>query len=210
MGTDPTVGRPVIWFYRNPAQNCDFTFHERYATDTMTPSKHSETLAELLDQAGTCCGRAGVSVAPTVDATPDAISSRGFQQPTSTAARGTVDPRCPLLVDVRTQSEWDAGHASCAHRLEIHEDQQGEIILELSKLAQDDKSYPVHIYCRSGNRAQDAKQVLEKDGWTNIIVEGQTDGWSVDSAAIQAVCTCERNGEPTSNAGAAWHCPVLA
>merc|ERR1712232_535939 len=175
MGTDPTVGRPVIWFYRNPAQNCDFTFHERYATDTMTPSKHSETLAELLDQAGTCCGRAGVSVAPTVDATPDAISSRGFQQPTSTAARGTVDPRCPLLVDVRTQSEWDAGHASCAHRLEIHEDQQGEIILEL------------------GNRAQDAKQVLEKDGWTNIIVEGQTDGWSVDSAAIQAVCTCERS-----------------
>ena len=59
--------------------------------------------------------------------------------------------RCPIMVDVRAQSEWDAGHVSCATRIPVQDDasRTGEVLT----LAGGDSSHPVVVYCYSGARA---------------------------------------------------------
>ena len=68
-----------------------------------------------------------------------------------------------IIIDVRTQEEWDNGYIEDA----IH--------IPLSILSEDIdkfvKSYDEEIllYCRSGNRSGKAKEILEKLGYFNAI-----------------------------------------
>jgi phage shock protein E len=67
-----------------------------------------------------------------------------------------------LLVDVRTQAEYDQGHLEGA--LLIPHDQMAMRAAELG----DDKSRAVVLYCRSGNRSSQAKKALEGLGFTDV------------------------------------------
>jgi phage shock protein E len=67
-----------------------------------------------------------------------------------------------LLVDVRSQAEYDQGHLEGA--LLIPHDQIAARAAELG----DDKSRAVVLYCRTGNRSSQAKKALEGLGFTNI------------------------------------------
>jgi rhodanese-related sulfurtransferase len=65
-----------------------------------------------------------------------------------------------VLVDVREQSEWDAGHLA------------GAKLLPLSQLEADPKprlelpkDRPIYIYCRSGRRSQIAERILRQQGY---------------------------------------------
>jgi rhodanese-related sulfurtransferase len=67
-----------------------------------------------------------------------------------------------VLLDVREQSEWDAGHL------------QGAQLLPLSKLKGDDittllkdlpKDKPIYAHCRSGGRCLTAADILIKQGY---------------------------------------------
>ena len=49
------------------------------------------------------------------------------------------------LIDVRTEKEWQAGHAKAAEHFELGR-------LENAELPKVDKSQPVYVYCVSGNR----------------------------------------------------------
>jgi len=68
----------------------------------------------------------------------------------------------PLIVDVRTQEEWDEGHLQSA--VHIPHD---EISDEIAKHAKD-KQRKIVLYCRSGGRAGVALQALKKLGYTNV------------------------------------------
>jgi len=57
---------------------------------------------------------------------------------------GIADRRCPIVIDVRTQLEWDAGHASCAHRLEIQDNPSLEA--KVLALAKGDRTHPLQVY----------------------------------------------------------------
>lgn len=63
------------------------------------------------------------------------------------------------LLDVREQSEWDAGHI------------EGAIHWPLSRLVEgsfpdkDEAARPIVIYCQSGVRSQKALGILKKQGW---------------------------------------------
>ena len=74
--------------------------------------------------------------------------------------------RCPIMVDVRAQSEWDAGHVSCATRIPVQDDasRTGEVLT----LAGGDSSHPVVVYCYSGARAGRAVTVLTNAGFTDV------------------------------------------
>ena len=78
--------------------------------------------------------------------------------------------RCPLVIDVRTQVEWLSQHAPCAYHLPFQTDYK--LMPKLAQLTGGDRSYPVHLYCASGNRAGQAKQILESRGWTNVVNAG--------------------------------------
>lgn len=67
-----------------------------------------------------------------------------------------------LLVDVRSQQEFDQGHLEGA-TLIPHD----QIAARASELGVD-KTRPIVLYCRTGNRSGQAKRALEELGYTNV------------------------------------------
>lgn len=68
----------------------------------------------------------------------------------------------PLLLDVRTQAEFDEGHAKGAIHLPFNEvnDKAADLL--------PNKSQEIKVYCRSGNRAGKAIAALKALGYTNL------------------------------------------
>ncbi len=71
-----------------------------------------------------------------------------------------------LLVDVRTQKEYDAGHLEGA--LLIPYDQIPQRLAEFGE----DKNRSIVVYCRSGKRAGIAEETLRKAGFTHVLNAG--------------------------------------
>ena len=118
---------------------------------------------------------------------PKAIANPTFAPPKN------VNRACPLVVDVRTQFEWDAGHAKCAHRLELQRDPSLEA--QLLVLANGKRNQPVHVYCQVGARGGKARDVLLAKGWTNVINAG---GWAtLHQDKIKALCECNTKSKLT-------------
>ena len=79
-----------------------------------------------------------------------------------------------ILLDVRENSEWEAGHIQGARHVPLG---------ELNDLTTRDfpKDIPIYIYCRSGGRAGVAESILQDLGFTNLknlggIIEWQEEG----------------------------------
>lgn len=68
-----------------------------------------------------------------------------------------------LLLDVRSDREFDAGHLRGAVHLPF--DQVGD---NLDKVG-DDKDRPIVVYCAVGVRAEAAKRALARHGYKNVI-----------------------------------------
>jgi phage shock protein E len=96
--------------------------------------------------------------------------------------------RCPIMVDVRAQSEWDAGHVSCATRIPVQDDasRTGEVLT----LAGGDSSHPVVVYCYSGARAGRAVTVLTNAGFTDVTNGGGFVSPAGNDAILEEMCTC--------------------
>lgn len=69
----------------------------------------------------------------------------------------------PLIIDVRTETEWNNGHIEGAILIPY------ELIGEKIETVVKDKSSRIYIYCRTGRRSQIAKKALEKIGYGNIV-----------------------------------------
>jgi len=178
-----TYMRYIIWFFRDPANKCQWKYHERYSTNDLSTleSKLQETISTLLDISAPCTGHQKSTAA----------KIKTTAAPTTTTKAATTktlpaDGRCPIVVDVRTQAEWDAGHAPCAHRLEIQ--YYNDLEKDLLKIAKGDRTHPVQLYCRSGNRAGKSKSILEHKKWTHVTNAGGWESGQIDS--IKKLCKC--------------------
>lgn len=80
--------------------------------------------------------------------------------PEQTAAASTDSK--PLVIDVRTQAEWDEGHLDIAVHIPL--DQITDRIVEVAP----NKDQKVYLHCRSGGRSGQAKVELEGLGFTNV------------------------------------------
>jgi rhodanese-related sulfurtransferase len=67
------------------------------------------------------------------------------------------------LVDVRTAKEYKSGHIE--HAINIDYFQQGNFKTAFEKL---DKTKPLYLYCRSGNRSSKAAKLLASMGFNEI------------------------------------------
>lgn len=67
-----------------------------------------------------------------------------------------------LLLDVRTPEEFAAGRVKSATNLSLDNIQNG-------KSPQVAKDNPIYLYCRSGNRSAVAKQLLNRQGFSQVI-----------------------------------------
>ena len=74
------------------------------------------------------------------------------------------------LVDVRLDEEWEAAHIPGAKHIPLD---------SLSaRAAEIDRSKPVVLYCRSGDRSGGAADALAASGWDVQSMEGGLEAWA--------------------------------
>lgn len=77
-----------------------------------------------------------------------------------------------ILIDVRTQEEFNTGHVSAAKNIDV---QSANFKGELEKL---DRSLPYYVYCRSGSRSQAAVAAMKNLGFKTIYeLKGGITSW---------------------------------
>ncbi len=73
-----------------------------------------------------------------------------------------AEGKSSMIIDVRTQSEWDSGHLEKAIHLPLDAFESG-----IEGLVKDKKDVTVYLYCRSGNRSGKAQKIMQNLGYTN-------------------------------------------
>jgi phage shock protein E len=81
----------------------------------------------------------------------------------------SVDPSQLLIIDVRSEEEFNSGHFSSA--INIPHDQIASRLDELKPHSQKG----IVLYCQSGARAVAAERVLKSNGFTKVINAGGYD-----------------------------------
>jgi len=90
----------------------------------------------------------------------------------SAAAIFQSPPDGLVVLDVRTPEEFDAGHLDGAIMIDFYEPDFADRIAEL------DRDAPYLLYCRSGNRSNTARDVMEDLGFTDVAdVDGGINAW---------------------------------
>ena len=79
-------------------------------------------------------------------------------------------PADAVLLDVREDDEWAAGHAPMAVHIPM-----GEIAGRLADLPSDGDLY---VICRAGGRSARATAYLNSNGWTAVNVDGGMQSWA--------------------------------
>jgi phage shock protein E len=97
----------------------------------------------------------------TADSTNEATETSSETPASEQTAASSTDSK-PLVIDVRTQAEWDEGHLEIATHLPL--DQITDRIGEVAS----DKDQKIYLHCRSGGRSGQAKVELQKLGYTSV------------------------------------------
>lgn len=71
--------------------------------------------------------------------------------------------KVPIVIDVRTEAEWNAGHLDGALLIPFE-----RIGAEISRVTTDKKA-EIYLYCRSGRRTGIAVDTLKKAGYENLV-----------------------------------------
>jgi rhodanese-related sulfurtransferase len=90
---------------------------------------------------------------------------------TAETAKYMMDEGSVTIVDVRTQSEYDAGHVENA--ILVPNETIGSTVPEELP----DKEAVLLVYCRTGRRAADASQKLADMGYTKVYDFGGIEDW---------------------------------
>lgn len=81
-----------------------------------------------------------------------------------------IDESSGIIIDVRTQEEYDAGHLQ---RADLHFDlRNGDFEDHLASL---DKSRTYYLYCRTGNRSGQAVAIMKQNGFSKAYNIGGID-----------------------------------
>jgi rhodanese-related sulfurtransferase len=95
-------------------------------------------------------------------------------------------PDDAVMLDVREDDEWQAGHAAGAVHVPL-----GEVPSRLGELPEQDE--PLPVICRSGGRSGRAVQWLERQGFDVVNVDGGMHAWGSAGKPM----TAEGGTEPT-------------
>lgn len=95
-----------------------------------------------------------------------------YEQITQEQAKALLDSEEDyILLDVRTQLEYDEGHIPGAMLLPDYE------VSEKAEELLPDKDQLILVYCRSGNRSKSASRALAELGYTNVKEFGGIQDW---------------------------------
>ena len=97
------------------------------------------------------------------------------------SAQSFIDENNPVVIDVRTQEEFDAGYIAGATLIDISSPGFTDAISAL------DRSATYLVYCRSGNRSATATSTMIDLGFTKVYeLDGGIVAWSAAGNAIQS------------------------
>lgn len=94
-------------------------------------------------------------------------------------------PEGQILLDVREDDEWAAGHSPSALHLPM-----GELTERLGELPQD---ADVFVICRSGGRSARVTAYLNANGWDAVNIAGGMTAWARDGRTLVS----ETGADPT-------------
>lgn len=101
------------------------------------------------------------------------VNTVSYQQITAEEAKSMMEEQPDaVILDVREQDEYDAGHIPGAVLLSV-----GTIDEETAASAIPENDTVVLVYCRSGNRSKTASQALADLGYTQIYEFGGIKDW---------------------------------
>ena len=112
--------------------------------------------------------------ATSADGTGAAVGTSGVRvvAPEEAAATIADAPDDLVILDVRTQEEFDEGHIEGAVMLDFYRDDFAD------ELATFDRDVPYVLYCRSGSRSEQARQLMEDLGFASVEdIDGGIVGW---------------------------------
>ena len=95
-----------------------------------------------------------------------------YQQISQEEAKEMMDTQEVVVLDVREEYEFDAGHIIGAVLLPV-----GTITEDTAAAVIDDLDTVVLVYCRSGNRSKTASQALVDLGYANVYEFGGINTW---------------------------------
>ena len=91
-------------------------------------------------------------------------AARGVRTVAAAEAVTMIDSR--TVIDVRTPSEFAAGHIAGARNIDVEAADFGTRIAEL------DRNAPYLVYCRSGRRSAIAADQMKQAGFTDVVDAG--------------------------------------
>lgn len=119
-------------------------------------------------------------------AAPTAAAAAGVNAPSSfqTVSVDQIAPRVKagevLLVDVREQHEWDAGHAPAALHVPL-----ATVATRLGEITSAADGRPVAFICRTGSRSAQASDVAVAGGVGPVInVDGGMTAWEQEGLPV--------------------------
>ena len=95
-----------------------------------------------------------------------------YRQITQEAAKSMMDTQDVIILDVREQDEFNAGHIPGAVLLPV-----GTITADTASAVIPELDSVVLVYCRSGNRSKTASATLAELGYTGIFEFGGITTW---------------------------------
>lgn len=90
----------------------------------------------------------------------------------------TEVPADAVLLDVREDDEWAAGHAAGATHVPLPQ--------LAERLAEVPEGDPVYVVCRSGGRSAKATEFLNANGWDAVNVAGGMSQWAAAGKPIES------------------------
>lgn len=103
------------------------------------------------------------------------VEEKTYEQISQADAKSLMDSETDyIILDVRTQEEYEEGHIVDA--ICIPNETIDETVIE----ALPDKEQLILVYCRSGNRSAQASEKLAKLGYSNIKEFGGINTWQYE------------------------------
>ena len=104
------------------------------------------------------------------------MNQNGYTQISQQEAKKMMDGGDVVVLDVREQHEYDAGHIAGARLLPV-----GRIDEASAQAVIPSKDAVVLVYCRSGNRSKTASQALAELGYTAVYEFGGINTWPYET-----------------------------
>ena len=101
-------------------------------------------------------------------------NAEGYQKITPQQAKARMAEPGVIVLDVRMQQEYDAGHITNAVLLPLPLIEAGDAAVAK---ALPDKNAEILVYCRSGRRSAIAASALINMGYTNVLDFGGINDW---------------------------------